>query len=145
MKKALIKDTFREIKKSFGRFISIFGIVLVGVAFFTGVKSSARYMKYSADTYFDNNNLFDLKMYSNVGFDDADIEELGKTEGIDRIEGVTSIDVITNVHDNDETVQIFSYDFSSDDNLNKITLTEGRFPKIPENVLLGTTELQENP
>ena len=131
MKKALIKDTFREIKKSFGRFISIFGIVLVGVAFFTGVKSSARYMKYSADTYFDNNNLFDLKMYSNVGFDDADIEELGKTDGIDRIEGVTSIDVITNVHDNDETVQIFSYDFSSDDNLNKITLTEGRFPKNP--------------
>ena len=31
MKKALIKDTFREIKNSFGRFISIFGIVLVGV------------------------------------------------------------------------------------------------------------------
>lgn len=84
-------------------------------------------------------------MYSNVGFDDADIEKLGKTEGIDRIEGVTSIDVITNVHDNDETVQIFSYDFSSDDNLNKITLTEGRFPKIPENVLLGTMELQGNP
>ena len=37
MKNALFKDTIREIKKTFGRFISIFGIVLVGVAFFVGV------------------------------------------------------------------------------------------------------------
>lgn len=51
MKNALFKDTIREIKKTFGRFISIFGIVLVGVAFFVGVKASAPYMKRSADAY----------------------------------------------------------------------------------------------
>ena len=49
MKTALIKDTFREIKKTFGRFASIFGIALVGVAFLTGVKASSPYMKKSAD------------------------------------------------------------------------------------------------
>ena len=49
MKNALFKDTIREIKKTFGRFISIFGIVLVGVAFFVGVKASAPYKKTSAD------------------------------------------------------------------------------------------------
>ena len=34
MTKALLKDTLREIKKSFGRFISILIIAMLGVAFF---------------------------------------------------------------------------------------------------------------
>ena len=58
MKNALVKDTVREIKKSFGRFLSIFAIVGIGVAFFAGVKEGEPVMKASADKYFDeyNNN-----------------------------------------------------------------------------------------
>lgn len=33
-KNAFIKDIFRDIKKSKGRFISIFAIIALGVAFF---------------------------------------------------------------------------------------------------------------
>ena len=53
MKNALVKDTVREIKKSFGRFLSIFAIVGIGVAFFAGVKEGEPVMKGSADKYFD--------------------------------------------------------------------------------------------
>ena len=49
MKNALVKDTVREIKKSFGRFLSIFAIVGIGVAFFAGVKEGEPVMKASAD------------------------------------------------------------------------------------------------
>ena len=52
-KKALLKDTLREIRKSFGRFFSIFAIVGIGVAFFAGVRDSVPVMKNTADTYFD--------------------------------------------------------------------------------------------
>ena len=45
MKNALVKDTVREIKKSFGRFLSIFAIVGIGVAFFAGVKEGEPVMK----------------------------------------------------------------------------------------------------
>ena len=44
-KKALLKDTLREIRKSFGRFFSIFAIVGIGVAFFAGVRDSVPVMK----------------------------------------------------------------------------------------------------
>ena len=48
--KALLKDTLREIRKSFGRFFSIFAIVGIGVAFFAGVRDSVQVMKNTADT-----------------------------------------------------------------------------------------------
>ncbi|MFR4219498.1 MAG: hypothetical protein ACLT16_17960 [[Clostridium] innocuum] len=44
-KKALLKDTLREIRKSFGRFFSIFAIVGIGVAFFAGVRDSVPVIK----------------------------------------------------------------------------------------------------
>ena len=48
-----LKDIFREIKISLGRFLSILCIVAIGVAFFAGIKASAPDMKNSADTYFE--------------------------------------------------------------------------------------------
>lgn len=127
MKKALIKDTFREIKKSFGRFISIFGIVLVGVAFFTGVKSSATHMRNAADNYFDNTNFLDLKIYSSIGFDKDDVETITSVDGIEYAAGINSVEDVTIIDDIEKTIQIFSSDF--DDKINELRLTEGRFPE----------------
>ena len=127
MKKALIKDTFREIRKSIGRFLSIFGIVLVGVAFFTGVKSSANHMRTATDTYFDNTNFLDLKIYSTVGFDKSELELINSIEGIEYAAGIYSVEDVTSIYDIEKTVQIFSSDFS--DKINELRLTEGRFPE----------------
>ena len=57
MKNALRKSAFREIGKTKSRFLSIFGIVAIGVGFFSGVKAAAPDMRLSADRYFDS--LFD--------------------------------------------------------------------------------------
>ncbi len=127
MKRALRKDTFREIKKSFGRFISIFGIVMVGVAFLTGVKSSATHMRHAADIYMDNTNFFDLKIYSSVGFDDEDIETIGNIDGIAYVSGANSVDDVTVIGEKEQTIQIFSYDFEH--KINELRLTQGRFPE----------------
>ncbi len=54
MPSSYLKDIFREIKISLGRFLSILCIVAIGVAFFAGIKASAPDMKNSADMYFDN-------------------------------------------------------------------------------------------
>ena len=133
MKSALTKDTFREIKKSFGRFISIFGIVLVGVAFFVGVKASAPYMEKSADDYMDRTNFLDLKIYSNVGFDDGDVDSVKNVDGIKGAQGIYSFDVVTTFDTTELTYQLMSYDFElseeDNDNLNRLTLVEGRMPQ----------------
>ena len=53
MGKSVWKDLFREIKRTFGRFIAIFAIVAIGVAFFAGVTASSNDMKNSTDNYYE--------------------------------------------------------------------------------------------
>ena len=48
-KKALKKDFYMEIRKSMGRFLSIFFIVAIGCAFFAGIRSSEPDMRYSGE------------------------------------------------------------------------------------------------
>ena len=64
MPKVFFKNILQEIRHSFGRFFSILCIVMIGVAFFAGVKASAPDMKYSADQYFDKYNVQDIQIYS---------------------------------------------------------------------------------
>ena len=49
MKQAQRKDFFREIRKSWNRWLSLLFIVALGVAFFSGVRSSEPDMRLSAD------------------------------------------------------------------------------------------------
>ena len=57
MKKALRKNFYMEIRHSLGRFLSIFFIVAIGCAFFSGIRASEPDMRYSGDAYFDEKNL----------------------------------------------------------------------------------------
>ena len=82
MGKTVIKDTFREIKGSFGRFFAIFAIVAIGVSFFAGITASSSDMRYSSDSYYDEYNLFDLRLLSDAGFTDDDIKAIRETDGV---------------------------------------------------------------
>ena len=46
-----------EIRRSKARFLSIFFIVALGVAFFSGIQASSPDMRYSGDAYYDENSL----------------------------------------------------------------------------------------
>ena len=80
--KTLQKSILREIKASFGRFISIFLIVALGVAFYAGVKGSAPVMKQSADAYYDQYHLMDVQFLSTLGLDEDDINAIKEIDGI---------------------------------------------------------------
>ena len=56
--KAMHKDFWMEIRKSKARFISIFMIVALGVAFFSGIQASSPDMRFSGDAYYDGAFLF---------------------------------------------------------------------------------------
>ena len=45
-----------------GRFVSIFFIVALGVAFYSGIRASEPSMRFTADQYFDDSKLMDLKV-----------------------------------------------------------------------------------
>ncbi len=132
-KTSLIKDAFRDIKKSKGRFISILAIVALGVAFFAGLKITPEDMKYTADKYFDDYNLMDIRIVSTLGLTEDDVEEVGKIKGVEKSIGTYSMDALTLYEDKETVLKVDSY--VSPDQINGMRLIEGRFPEKPNECL----------
>lgn len=128
MKNPLLKDTFREICKTKGRFFSIFGIITLGVAFFTGIKVSSPVMKTTADKYYDEKNLMDITIISNLGITDEDIDALSKVEGIENIYPTYSKEVLTNIDSKQLVLKVHGIP-KGENTINKVNLVEGRYPQ----------------
>lgn len=141
-KKALLKDTIREIKKSFGRFISIFLIVGIGVAFYTGIKASVPIMKGSADAYFDDYNLMDIKVQSTLGLDQNDVEAIQDVKGIEGVYPSHSMDAISIKDTQQSVVKVMSIpEHSNQENkeyINQYRIVEGRMPKGDQECVIET-------
>ena len=82
MKKALRKNFYMEIRHSLGRFLSIFFIVAIGCAFFSGIRASEPDMRYSGDAYFDEKNLMDIQVMSTMGLTEDDLDAIRAVDGI---------------------------------------------------------------
>ena len=79
-KKALTKDFFMSIKKTYNRFISICLIVMLGTAFFAGVKAAEPDMQESADIFFDGSKLMDIRVLSTLGLTEDDVTAISAIE-----------------------------------------------------------------
>ena len=124
-KRALRKEFFMEIRKSLPRFLSIFFIVALGTAFFSGIQAAAPDMRYSGDAYYDENRLMDLKVVSTLGLTQDDVDELGALSGIEYAEGSYLCDVLTGDEENQKALHFESLS----ENLNLVTVEEGRLPE----------------
>ena len=82
MKNVLIKDTFRRIWRTKGRFFAIMAIIAIGCGFFAGIKVTSPDMKKTADLYYKEYNLMDIKLLSEIGFSDKEIEKLAKDSNV---------------------------------------------------------------
>ena len=105
-KKALRKDFYMEIRKRMGRFLSIFFIVAIGVAFFSGIRSSEPDMRLSGDAYFDEKNLMDLQIISTLGLTQDDVDAICQVKGIKDVETGYSTDVLCKSGDSQKVVHI---------------------------------------
>ncbi|MDR7870859.1 MAG: FtsX-like permease family protein [Tissierellaceae bacterium] len=132
-KSALVKDALRDILKSKGRFFSILAIIVIGVAFFSGLKIAPQDMKYTADKYFDDYNLMDIRIVSNLGLTKDDLVEIKKLESIEDIKGSNSLDALTLLNEKESVIRIHSY--ASQDQINGMKLIEGRYPQKSNEVL----------
>lgn len=134
MKKALNKDILRDILKSKGRYFSIMLIVALGVAFFSGIKVSPMVMRNTVDHYYDDYNFMDVEVISTLGLTDSDVEAIKKLDSVEGVFPTYSMDVITNVKDQDRVLKVHALptdNLSSDnkDYINRVKLVEGRLPK----------------
>lgn len=122
-----LKDIFREIKISLGRFLSILCIVAIGVAFFAGIKASAPDMKNSADTYFDKYNVQDIQIYSTIGLTKKDVAAINKIKGVKSVQPSFSMDTLSQIDSTQMVIKVISYGI--DQKMNKVRVVEGRMPE----------------
>ena len=131
MTKSLIKNTFREIKNTKARFISIMAIIALGVGFFAGIKATVPSMYNLARTYTDEQELMDYRLVSTVGFDEDDIKAVKNTDGVTSVMPSYFCDVQTDADSGGRTMRVIALPEKYGDNSvqNKLVLTEGRLPE----------------
>lgn len=139
-KKALRKDFYMEIRKSMGRFLSIFFIVAIGCAFFAGIRSSEPDMRYSGDAYFDRKNLMDLQVISTMGLTDEDVEAIEKLDGIEKAEAGYSVDALCTEGDN----QIVMHVMSLLPSMNQVQVENGRLPEKSDECVVDADFLSKS-
>lgn len=124
-KKALKKDLRMEIRKNRGRFLSIVLIVALGVAFFSGLRSTESDMRATADAFADSSHMMDLRIIGSMGLTDADVEALRAIAGASDAEGSKMKHVLTQRNDTEYVVELTQVP----ERINQLQVTEGRMPE----------------
>ena len=147
----MFKDTIREIRHSFGRYMAILSIVLLGVSFFAGVSASPYNMRATADRYYDEYRLQDIRLVSSIGFTEEDVKAVSKEEGISGLYAAYTLDVLASVEgeDGERVIALNSLpeDLSSDNEnyLNRLRISEGRLPEKKDEIVLRVTTARTQP
>lgn len=125
MKRALLKDSLKQIVKTNKRFISILLMAFMGVGFFAGVRATSPDMKQTLDKYLDNKNMYDINLVSTLGLTEDDINEISQIDGTEKVVGIYSEDVFVKFEDEETVVKCISYE----DEINNLQILEGNLPQ----------------
>lgn len=138
--RAFRKDFIREITKNKGRFLSVFFIVLLGAAFFSGIRSAEGDMKVSADRYYDEVNYMDLKVLGTLGLTDDDLADIAKTDGVKAVYGGKTVEVLHDIGESEQVVKLIALT----DSVNEPRVVEGRMPEKEDEILVDTQFLKSS-
>lgn len=117
----LLKNTLKKIAKSFGRYFSLVAIIFLGVAFYTGIIESVPNIKDVQSNYYNDTNLFDLKVISNIGIDSEDVTSINDISGVKKAVGTYSLDTLVDGN----VVRLHAIEKE----INRPYLITGRMPK----------------
>ncbi len=123
-KNRLLTDAFREIHRTRNRFLSLFVLSALAVAFLSGLRTTSPDMEYTADGYYDRQNLMDVQVLSTLGLTEDDVEAIRAYAGMVDVEGEYSLDMIAG----EEIVKVASLP----EQVNLLALTEGRLPEAAD-------------
>lgn len=127
MKKALRKDTIKEIKNTIKRFLSILLMAFLGVGFFAGIKATSPDMVETIDAFYREQKVNDLQIISTLGLTNEDLEEIKKVEGIEEVQGSYSTDAKIEIENKEIIAKVMTYG-----TMNEPVLLEGKLPEQEE-------------
>ena len=159
MKKGLVKNTLRSIRRSFSRFLAIMIIVATGFAFFAGIKAAGPDMLATAKKYYNDNNLMDLRIQSDLGLTAADAQAVSAVEGVDYVMPQKFVDALVWVNGavesdidgaqisaraygiNLQSLSTYASGVKDPAFINRPDLLEGRYPTAENECLVDASAL----
>ena len=124
-KDRLNTTSIREIKSSFRRFLSLLVMSMLGVGVFVGLKMSSPDMIKSLDTYYDNKDMYDVKVISTLGLTNDDLNEIKRQKYVKDVYGSYSKDVLLKNGIHESVTKVIGIT----DKINKIDIIKGKLPK----------------
>ena len=139
MKRALLKDSIKEIKNTYKRFISILLMAFLGVGFFAGIRAASPDMLDTLDKYYKDQNVYDIEIISTLGVTDEDVEEISHIENIEEVEASFETDGKIEIENKEIIVKLITLG-----EINQPVLLEGSFPTAENECLVEQEFLTEN-
>jgi len=100
-------------------------IMFLGAVTFAGLRSTPLDMKLSADTYFDNNSLMDVKIQNTLGIMQEDIDTVKSLKYVETAEGSYTVDAYLQKGNENYIIKVLSL---SSAGVNAPTLISGELP-----------------
>lgn len=140
MTKTFWKNIRRSVTGSLGRYLAILLIILLGVAFLTGLRLTRPVMTVTAEKYIDDAALYDLRLLSTIGFDSADVEAVSAVSGVTAAEGAANTDFISLRGDEEHIYRAHMLT----DSINRPVLTAGSMPTRGDECLADAGRFTED-
>ena len=131
----------RTMRGSLKRFVALAVICALGVTMICGLKVACIDLRASADRFFDEQDLFDLRVQSTLGITDDDVAALAALDGVETAEGGWVETCYTAVGSGSEKVDVKALSASG---LNQPRLLEGHLPVTADQVAVTRRYLKES-
>ena len=139
MKSALLKDSIKEIKNTYKRFLSILVMAFLGVGFFAGMRAASPDMVDTIDQYYKESQVYDIKILSTLGLTNDDIDALSEIDEIENTVGTYETEGKIEIDNKEIITKIMSVE-----KLNKPILLQGKFPKTQNECVVEDSFLTAN-
>lgn len=139
MKSALLKDSIKEIKNTYKRFLSILVMAFLGVGFFAGMRAASPDMVDTIDQYYKESQVYDIKILSTLGLTNDDIDALSEIDEIENTVGIYETEGKIEIDNKEIITKIMSVE-----KLNKPILLQGNLPKTQNECVVEDSFLTAN-
>lgn len=139
MKKALMKDSVKEIKNTYKRFLSILLMAFLGVGFFAGIRATSPDMVDTIDKYYDSQNVYDIQVMSTLGLTEDDLNEISGIENVDKVIGTYETDGKIEIDNTEQIIKVMCIE-----DVNKPKLLEGKLPENSDECVVEPNFLIQN-
>lgn len=155
-----LKNLLREIKRTFTKFLSIFAICALGVAFFAGIRATGPDMKEAGDRLYNTYNFSDISVISTSGLTADNIRDLEKIEGVKAVHAGLFVDAMARgTGEKEKNIRLYSMpiklkneyaplielipdygiDTSPEYEMNGVEIVSGRMPLNDTEIALDNT------